>query len=95
METNGLKKKLLSFQSFGIFYYCDHVAKSFNKSLDELRFNYVGLYLIHWPYSQADGEGLLLKNPDGILKTQEGLPNFDIDGTKQILAKAKIRPAVL
>ncbi|KAI9292984.1 Aldo/keto reductase [Neoconidiobolus thromboides FSU 785] len=118
-ETNVPREELfITSKLWNTFHHPDRVAKSFNESLTDLQLDYLDLYLIHWPYSQPDGEGPLPKNPDGTLKIEEGytihdtwreleklvesgkvknigISNFDIEGIKELLSKAKIRPAVL
>jgi 2,5-diketo-D-gluconate reductase A len=76
----------------------DHVAKAFERSLEQLGGDYVDLYLIHWPIPRKD---LYVETWEAVCGLREGgrvrsvgVSNFQIEHLERIIDATGIVPAV-
>jgi 2,5-diketo-D-gluconate reductase A len=74
------------------------VQRAFARSLDRLGFDYVDLYLIHWP---APARGLYVETWEALIELREGgrarsigVSNFEIEHLERILDATGVVPAV-
>jgi 2,5-diketo-D-gluconate reductase A len=72
--------------------------RAFDRSLDRLGFDYVDLYLIHWP---APGRGLYVENWEALVELKAagrarsiGVSNFEIEHLERVIDTTGVAPAV-
>jgi 2,5-diketo-D-gluconate reductase A len=72
--------------------------RAFDRSLDRLEFDYVDLYLIHWP---APGRGLYVETWDALVELKAagragsiGVSNFEIEHLERVVDATGVAPAV-
>lgn len=74
----------------------DNALKAINRSLKSLGFDYIDLYLVHWPVSGRRVE--TWKAMEKILKTGKahaiGVSNFTVRHIEELLAETEVVPAV-
>lgn len=74
----------------------ENTIKAFNKSLEQLDLGYMDLYLIHWPVTGIRNE--TWKAMETLMETGKckaiGVSNYTIRDLKELLAFAKIVPAI-
>ncbi len=76
--------------------YKGNIRKAVEKSLSELRMDYIDLYLMHWPVSECYLSSWKLMEElceEGICKLI-GVCNFNIHHLEELKKKARIMPAV-
>jgi 2,5-diketo-D-gluconate reductase A len=72
--------------------------RAFDRSLDRLGFDYVDLYLIHWP---APGRGLYVETWEALVELKAagrarsvGVSNFEIEHLERVIDATGVAPAV-
>ncbi|MGI8713878.1 MAG: aldo/keto reductase [Solirubrobacteraceae bacterium] len=76
----------------------DRAKRAFQRSLDQLQFDYVDLYLIHWPVPSQDlfvetWEALTELKADGRARSI-GVSNFQIEHLERIIQATGVVPSV-
>jgi 2,5-diketo-D-gluconate reductase A len=77
---------------------CEAAHRAFERSLDRLGFDYVDLYLIHWP---APGRGLYVETWEALVELKAagrarsiGVSNFEIEHLERVIDATGAAPAV-